>query len=133
MSERWKPIDGWDGLYEVSSFGRVRSIGRRVRKRRWGSWKIEAVRVAPRIRKTSTVKGGYQQIQLYRNGTYFCRYVHVLVVQAFIRALRAGEEVNHVDGDTRNNRLTNLEITTHSGNMLHAVHVLGTVTPPTKK
>lgn len=100
--ERWRNIDGFDGNYLISTFGRVYS-------------KIYGI-----IRKPFINEFGYVKIQL--RGTKGRRnvFVHQLVASAFIRNISALPEVNHIDGNKLNNHFSNLEWTTRGGNLKHA-------------
>lgn len=103
VEEEWRPIPGFPG-YDVSSFGRVRSglSGMlKLRKVRLNSW-------------------GRPQITMHRYGRLHCFEVHVLVARAFLGAPPAGTEVNHIDGNKRQNFFGNLEYITHLENVDHA-------------
>ena len=115
--ENWRPIIGWNDLYEVSDFGRVRSVGR-VRQRdainRHRSW--PAMTLAP-IRHDA----GYLMVTLNKNGFAERYYVHRLVAAAFLgEPPFNGAVVNHLSGDKSDNRPANLEWTNHAGNARHA-------------
>lgn len=104
--EMWKPsfVDN----YDVSSRGRVRrsTPGNRT----WPG----------RILKPIKMKIGYTHIKPVVCGEQLQVYVHALVAYAFLGPRPEGHEVNHIDGDKTNNRIENLEYTTHGGNMAHA-------------
>lgn len=112
LVEDWKPINGFDGRYEVSSLGRVRStaypdtLGRVVRGK--------VLRNAQRL-------GGYFRVELQRDGLTLRRTIHLLVLQAFIGPPPEGMEGCHNDGNTSNNRLDNLRWDTHSANNLDKI------------
>jgi hypothetical protein len=63
---------------------------------------------------------GYLKVSPVRNGENVHQYVHDLVADAFLGPKPNGADVNHIDGDKHNNVWTNLEYTTHAGNMAHA-------------
>ncbi len=114
-NEIWKPVPKFEDSHEVSSLGSVRRIsGGRGTK-------------AGRILKASCTKGGHARISLYRgDGT---RGVLVstswLVCAAFIGPCPDGRQVNHKDGNPRNNSASNLEYVTPRENCLHRCRVLG--------
>lgn len=116
MKETWKPIDDFP-WYEVSSFGRVRSIDRKV------PGKLGSMRTVP----------GKMLKQYVESGRYMCVYltnhkaakVHVLVAEAFICKRPQGKNVNHKNGVTTDNCVDNLEWVTHSENVRHSFNVLG--------
>ncbi len=107
--EEWRAIDGYDG-YEVSNLGRVRSFRSRQR----------GFRLAiPIIRKPGIVKdSGTQQVTLFDvDGRRKLRFVHNLVLEAFVGPRPDGMQGCHGDDDPRNNRLSNLRWDTPLGNM----------------
>lgn len=120
MNEIWKPISGFEGFYEVSNFGKVRSIDRVVSfKGRWGETKT---RMPSRLLKLNYLKAGYVDVQLAKEGNHFHRLVHRLVAEAFIGA--SDLQVNHKDGNKDNNHVENLEWCSHSENQIHCTTVL---------
>lgn len=110
MNETWKPVVGFDGIYSVSSSGRVRRD------------KPENNTFAGRILKPD-FPAGYEQYSLYRNGIKFRFKAHQLVAAAFIGPCPEGQEVNHLDGNKRNNYYTNLEYLTPLDNHRHASRI----------
>lgn len=110
--EEWRPVVGYEGIYDVSTHGRVR----RVEDARRGGWK------AGRIMQAGVTKLGYLYVNLFDgvhpNGKK--SYVHVLVAAAHIGPKPIGKEVNHIDRDKTNNHVSNLEYKTHLENMEHS-------------
>ena len=106
MEEEWKPIKGYEGLYEVSNMGRVKSLHR-----------SKGI-----ILKQSIHTNGYMYAGLYKNGTRISKRVHRLVATAFIRNPNNYDVVNHKDGNKKNNTVDNLEWCTRSYNIRHAYH-----------
>ncbi len=106
--ERWLPIDGYEGVYEVSDQGRVRSLDRvdTSGRRRAG------VVLAQVISST-----GYHQVGLHYGGATRTMHVHRLVMLTFAGPEPEGMEVRHLDGDRTNSRLANLAWGTHAENM----------------
>ncbi len=108
--EVWKKVSGYDGRYEVSSIGRIRSfIGW---KSRWSE--------IPRILSPSKTAVGYLQIFLWKRGEYKVMSIHRLVAAAFVENPHGYRYVNHKDGDKLNNSADNLEWCTQSYNIKHA-------------
>ncbi len=106
-SEEWRAIPGYENTYEASSIGRVRRISKAP-----GTW-------IGRIRKL-VPRNGYYQLILSQDDQISLQWVHRLVALAFLPKPFGCDHVNHKDGNRQNNQLSNLEWTTHSGNMLHA-------------
>ncbi|MCG7348905.1 NUMOD4 motif-containing HNH endonuclease [Sphingomonas sp. ACRSK] len=98
-SERWLPIAGYEGLYEVSDLGRVRSLDRRDSR---------GNQLAGTIRKLGVMKGGHLNVTLCKGGKQRTFYVHRLVLETFVGACPEGMEGLHGDGVPSNNRLANL-------------------------
>ena len=114
MSEIWRPVIGFEGKYEVSNYGRVRSVDRIVvrsdgRRRFYKGMFL----------KQLTSDKGYQFVQMSDCHKNVTRMVHRLVAEAFIGPRPAGLEVNHVDEDKSNNCVGNLEYITHKENLAH--------------
>lgn len=110
--ENWLPISGYEGLYEVSDRGRVRSLDRTYPHPRKG-----ITRWRGRIMKATPGKNGYRRATLTKDGFQTPYYVHTLVLEAF-RGARpfAGAYGRHLDDDKLNNRLDNLAWGTPSEN-----------------
>lgn len=117
QTEEFRPIRGFEGMYEVSNLGRIRSL------------------ITTRgnvIRKTSSAGDGYERVILSRPMPFpgynlkqvACRYVHRLVAEAFIPNPQGLSDVNHLDGIKNNNAVENLEWISHRENLRHAVNVL---------
>ena len=102
MSENWRPVVGWEGIYEVSDLGRVRRAGRGV--------------------LTGGIdRYGYRFVDLNDHGRRQSARVHRLVGDAYLGPLPDGLETRHLNGDRTDNRLANLAYGTHSQNTLDMV------------
>ena len=113
--EVWKPIPGYEGLYEVSSYGRVKSIATQKTY-------LDGFRSTPqRIMKPHVINGGYLQLMLTHSHIRKAHLVHRLVAESFIENPQKFPQVNHIDGDKLNNRVENLEWCTAKENMAHSV------------
>ncbi len=123
--ENWKPVVGWEGHYEVSDCGSVRSLTKSVLNR-WGRRHIRQ----GKILSNRVVNHGYLQVALW-NLKRKDKYVHRLVCEAFLTAPLGCEEVNHRNGIKADNRLSNLEWTNRLGNMRHA-YATGLIQPRAK-
>jgi hypothetical protein len=114
MNEIWKDINGYQGVYQVSNLGRVRSLDRQIVYLRRG--KLITSKHRGRIMKGSYTEG-YLRIQL---GKYGLRdFIHRLVAQAFIPNPENKPEVNHINLIRDDNRVENLEWVTASENVIH--------------
>lgn len=109
-AEDWKPVVGYEGLYAVSSIGRVRSFHHRKDGPEGRLMKIHY-----------NVESGYAYVVLSLNGSSRHWYVHILVLEAFDKPCPPGMECRHDDGDRANARLTNLSWGTGSENNLDQV------------
>ena len=111
MLEIWRDIKNYEGIYEVSNLGRIKSISRN------GTIKEN------RILKPNKVMG-YSQVGLQKYGTRKHKKIHRLVAEAFIPNPENKKEVNHKDGNKANNCVDNLEWVTTSENQLHSYYEL---------
>ena len=107
--EKWKPIKGYEGLYEVSDFGRIKST------RRQGAPGGE--------KKLTENQDGYLRVKLCKDGIDRRFMVHRVVYEAFVGGIPDGREINHIDENKKNNRLCNLEVVTHVENVRHGTGI----------
>ena len=91
MVESWADIKGYEGIYQVSDYGRIKNI------------------VSGKLRKLVEDKDGYYQVKLYKNGRSTTKKVHRLVASAFIKNDQNYPLINHKDEDKKNNCYKNLE------------------------
>lgn len=113
MQEIWKDIEDYEGLYQVSNLGRVKSL-ERYQQNHSKFQKIEE-----KMKSIHTKSNGYQFVQLYKDNRMKNIYVHKLVAQAFIPNIDNKPEVNHIDGNKLNNSVKNLEWVTSNENNKH--------------
>ena len=116
MGETWRPVVGYDGYYEVSDAGNVRSV-ERVAVRKNG----RPHRVRSTIRKPKRLPKGHLMVTLVRDGHLSSHTVHKLVLEAFAGPRPPGCVSRHLNGDPAVNRLANLAWGTPSENQVDAV------------
>lgn len=100
--EFWKSIEGYEGFYEVSSQGRVRSVDRYV------TCGKSTLHLKAKVKKI-TVRKGYCVVTLNKDGEFKTYYVHRLVATAFLGHPNEKQDVNHKDENKLNNNVNNLE------------------------
>lgn len=118
QSEIWKPVVGYEGLYEVSNTGKVRSLERITTVGRRGIGKELKQYLLP---------CGYLDVSLSNSGKIKHKRVHRLVADAFCENPDGKDEVNHIDGNKKNNSASNLEWVTAAENKRHCREVLGKI------
>lgn len=118
-SERWAPVPGYEGLYEVSSAGSVRVLKRSPIDKMSRQRNFPAKNLSICYGKQE--KYGYGHVTLHdRDGNQERVWVHRIVAAAFIPNPDNKPQVNHKDGNKQNNRVENLEWVTIRENLLHA-------------
>lgn len=113
--EIWKDIKGYEGSYQASNMGNVRSLDRIITR----SDGVSAFRKGVNLSKIVNTDG-YHQIKLCKNGKEIHVRVHRIVLETFNPTSEEGMEVNHIDCDRQNNKLENLEWKTHLENIRHS-------------
>ena len=114
IKEIWKDIPEYEGLYQISNYGQIKSltfINKQCKKKR------------EKILKSYINNRGYKIIKLTKNKTKKAFFIHRLVAENFIDNLENKKEVNHIDGNKLNNNVKNLEWCTRSENMHHAYEI----------
>lgn len=124
--EIWKDVVGYENIYEVSNFGRIRTKLRVIFYDRNLGRGLEKKTIYPKIRKPKLNKHtGYLMVGLNGKGKSLNVTIHSMVARAFINDYGCGKKgnskcVNHIDGNKMNNNLSNLEVVTIKENVLHA-------------
>ena len=113
--EYWSDIPNYEGYYQVSNHGNVRSLDRVIKEKTGKTQTLKG-----RVLKQRINPGGYHYIELGKNGNKATFAIHQLVAQAFIPNPNNKRTVNHIDGNKLNNSLANLEWSTYSENLEHA-------------
>lgn len=107
-TEEWRDVVGYEGLYQVSNTGRVKRVG--------GG---QGAKIG-RVLNSGTTKNGYQHVELHGHAGAKGSLVHRLVMGAFVGPCPDGFQVNHKNGDKRDNRIENLEYLTPGDNLQHS-------------
>ena len=106
MTESWQHVVGYENLYVVSDRGKV--------------LRVEESHCVP-LKASKRKALRYQRVNLWKDGVQTNHTIHSLVATAFLGPPEEGMEVNHIDSNTFNNRLENLEWVTHQENIEHAL------------
>lgn len=114
-NEEWRNVPGYEGMYQISSFGRVKSLARTFPAKRKGVQ--TEVRMPERI-LTPYLTAGYPSVALCRAGKQRTTYIHQLVCEAWHGPRPEGHDVAHYDGDKANSRPHNLRWATRHENIL---------------
>ena len=96
LTEEWRDIKGFEGLYQISNFGNVKSLGRLSLQKHW---------IEEKILRTSHAQAGYVDVSLYKNGKRYHKKPHKLVAEAFIPNPKNLPEVEHKDQENCMNPL----------------------------
>lgn len=110
MNESWRDIDGYEGKYQVSDRGRIKSLSR---------YRVVNSLMPERIMISCSHRSGYRVVWLRKPKEHRKFFVHRLVASAFISNPESKPIVNHKDRDKANNRVSNLEWFTLSENSQH--------------
>ena len=106
MTEEWRDIAGYDDYYQVSSFGRVKSLERYIQQ---SDGMKAPYRIPPKILKTKRSPNGYLFVHLSKDGKAHPHRIHRMVAEAFIPNPEGLPSVNHKNEDKTDNRVENLE------------------------
>lgn len=113
--EIWKDIKDYEGAYQCSSYGRVKSLDRYIEEHNGKKQFRKGQIIKPRLNKN-----GYLQLALNKNAKRKMVYVHILIAETFLDNYKKLETVNHKDGNKLNNNIDNLEWSSYSNNNQHS-------------
>lgn len=117
MEEVWKDIKGYEGYYQISNFGRVKSLERFI------STKNNKTYLIPERILCSKPTKGYPSVGLSKNGVSEHHDIHRLVAEAFIPNIDNKPQIDHIDGNKHNNMVTNLHWVTSKENCNNPVRL----------
>lgn len=124
MQEEWKDIPGWEGIYQVSTLGRVRSVDH-IQYAGVHGGKVQNNHIKSKIKKQRVNRDYYEfTVSDTATGRHTMMKTHRAVALAFIPNPDNRPQVNHIDGNKLNNRVDNLEWVTIQENVLHRYRVL---------
>jgi len=119
MSEIWKDVVGYEGLYQISNHGKLKSADRTIK---YPSGYSDRLFKSKEL-SLNVSKNGYIYFDLYRNQKRKRFFSHVLVMMSFVRPKQGVEDINHINGIKTDNRIDNLEYCSRSENMIHAFKI----------
>lgn len=112
MAEKWVDIECYQGIYQVSDFGRIRSLDRSIKS---GD---KTLKIKGRVLKPKN-RNGYNCVNLSVDGIAKTVNIHRLVANSFVKKELGKNQINHINGNKTNNHYTNLEWCTCSENIQH--------------
>ena len=118
MNEEWRDIPDYEGWYQVSNLGNVRSLDREIIYSNGKVYKQKGRKLKSTLKKT-----GYYYVSLSKNNTKPKFDVHRLVAITFLENINNYNCINHIDGDKCNNNVSNLEWCSYSYNAKHALEI----------
>ena len=117
--EQWKDIKGYEGLYQISNYGRVKRLSRTYKTYNYLTKRYNERKIKEKILK-GAINKGYNRICLTKNKKETNHFVHRLVVENFVRKLNDDETIDHIDCNKLNNNINNLEIVSIQENITRA-------------
>lgn len=115
--EIWKDVPGYEGLYQVSNMGNIKSLSHYARNNKKGGLRLTEGRILSQYK----MPNGYMQVQFSKNEGREKVYVHRIVAMAFLSNENGFSDVNHIDGNKENNSVDNLEWCSHRSNQIHMI------------
>lgn len=115
MYEIWKDIKGYEGYYQVSNTGKIKTLEHNIIRHNG-----KRLTIKEKILNGSKDTKGYLQVELKKDGKRNIKFIHRLVAETFIENPNNKLQVNHINGDKSNNGIDNLEWVTCSENIHHA-------------
>ena len=117
MREIWKDVKGFEGIYQVSNYGRVKAYTKLIKHSRVGYMR----RIKERFLSICDNGYGYKNVYFCVNGKRTVKYIHRLVAEAFLPNPQNYKEINHKDYNKENNFVENLEWCSRRQNIEHSL------------
>lgn len=124
LVEEWKDIKGYEGLYQVSDKGRVKSLARLSKRINPKTYRGTTILIGEKILKQSCQTNGYNVVVLVKEGIGIQKTVHRLVAEAFIPNPDNKPEIDHCNTIKTDNSVENLRWCTHTENMNNPITLL---------
>lgn len=118
--EKWANVRGYEGLYKISNYGRLKHLPFSV----YGL-NSPCVNVEEKIKKPNLMSKGYYVYELWKENKRKVFLLHRLLASIFIPNPLMLPQINHIDGNKQNNNISNLQWCTPRENTIHAIKVLG--------
>lgn len=121
MKEQWRPIPGFEGHYQVSSFGNIKSMDRIISQKSSSGKSMDRIWRGQKIKQFRRCNGGYVGCNLSFNGKKTLYTIHTLVLKAFAGDRPCNMEGAHLNGIKTDNRISNLKWVTRKENQFHRI------------
>ncbi len=117
LTEQWKPIKGYEGIYEISNFGRVKSLERKCENS--GSYS-RSISISERELKPEITRTGYYRVCLQKDGKRKKKLIHILVWEQFGHEQKTNNNtvVDHINSNKSDNQISNLQLLTFRENII---------------
>lgn len=129
--EIWRDVKDFEGFYQVSNFGRIKSLDRIIQQHHRNQRNVEHI-YKGKILKGNINKNGYITVDLHKKGKIKTFLLHRLIAETFIPKVKGKNIINHKDNNPTNNQVNNLEWCTQSENIKYA-YEFGNKKPPHQK
>jgi hypothetical protein len=118
-NEIWRDVFGYEGIYQASSFGRIKVLPRTLKT---GLVNNTIIKRKEKILKQTLIKNGYYSVGLTKNGITQTKSVHSIIFEAFNHIVSDRDiQIDHIDNNKLNNRISNLQLLTHRDNTSKSV------------
>lgn len=119
MEEIFKDVVNYEGIYQISNFGNIKTLKRNIYNKLGKLHYIQP----EKLLKPTVFKNGYKYISMHKNKKVKVKTIHSLVAEAFIYNIHNKRTINHIDGNKLNNHISNLEWATDKENLEHNFNI----------